>query len=442
MTGKLTEEEIVNRLVVHGHTYVSHNRIPSGKGYRLIVTYLCQCGNQEHVKTDVNAIKKTCKKCKAHKYTVSDETIKARITADGNTYTSHSRIADKHGHIRIIVRYMCKCGNKNEVESVWTKHAKTCKDCKSEAVKATCLTKYGSASPLQNSKVAEKTKATMNEKFGCDHALQNADIMEKLKATNMERYGCDNPLKNEEVREKVNSTNVEKYGCENPFGNLEIQEKIKETNVEKYGCEHITQNADIRDRIKETNLEKFGCVSSLQNPEVIEKAKATMRERYGCDHPLRSREIRERIKTTNMERYGYEHPMQNTEVFAKSKANMYRTHQFTFPSGRVVDYQGYERLAYEVLLYVYDIPEDDILVESDIQSRLPPFKYTMNGKTHVYNPDIFIWSQQKVIEVKSSWTATLNPEKIELKKQCILAMGYKYEMWIMDAKTGEPTIIC
>jgi hypothetical protein len=99
-------------------------------------------------------------------------------------------------------------------------------------------------------------------------------------------------------------------------------------------------------------------------------------------------------------------------------------------------------MAYEALMYAYDIPEDDILVESDIRSRLPRFKYIMNGTVHVYNPDIFIWSQQKVIEVKSTYTASLNPEKLELKKQCVLALGYKYEMWIIDAKTGEPTIIC
>lgn len=396
---------------------------------------------------------------------LTEEAIKARVTADGNTYISHSRTADKHGHNRIIVRYTCKCGDPLELKSEWSKRIKFCYKCTIERKKAANIVKYGYEHHLQNPDILGKKKATMIERFGCEHPLQNADVMEKLKATNVERYGCESSLKNTEVRAKMNATNIEKYGCENPFGNAEIQEKIKETNLEKYGYEHVTQNAEIRERIKETNLEKFGFVSSLQHPEVIEKIKATMRERFGCEHPIQNQEIRERMKTTNMERYGCEHPMQNLEirdkikatmverfgyeyaiqnpdVFAKAQAKSYLTHQFTFPSGRIVDYQGYERMAYEALLYAYDVPEDDIIVEDDIRSVLPRFKYTMNGTLHTYNPDIFIWSQQKIIEVKSTWTASINPEKLELKRQCVLDMGFKYEMWIMNPKTGEPTIVC
>jgi hypothetical protein len=389
---KFTEEDLKKRMAVHGYTYVSHKRVPFGKKTCTIVSYLCRCGNPEPVTTNMKSINKTCEKCPTRTAKISDEIIKAKVVADGHTYISHTR-ESRHDKTRIIVCYLCKCGNADEVKRYWEKTHQSCTKCKVDNTKATCIAKFGSECVLQNPKVLEKAKATMVERYGCEYPFQIPEVIEKVKATNMERYGYEHAIQNPEVLKKVKATNMERYGYECSLQNPEVCEKVKATNMERFGYENAIQNPEVLKKVKATNMERYGYECSLQNPEVCEK-----------------------IKATNLERYGYEHAVQNPEVFAKSQANSFQTKQYTFPSGRVVSYQGYESMAYEALMYAYDIPEDDILVESDIRIRLPRFEYMMDRTLHVYNPDIFIWSQQKVIEVKSTYTASLNPEKLELKK--------------------------
>jgi hypothetical protein len=157
-----------------------------------------------------------------------------------------------------------------------------------------------------------------------------------------------------------------------------------------------------------------------------------MVERYGVEHPLHSDELMDKKANTNLEKYGARSPMQNTEIRKKCQHRGFRVKQYTFPSGRIVDCQGYEPFAYDILLQ--EVQEDDILVESDIAERddIPEFWYEYEGKTHRYYPDICIWSQKKIIEVKSEWTAGFKPEVLELKRQSVLANDFAYEMWILD----------
>ena len=53
---------------------------------------------------------------------------------------------------------------------------------------------------------------------------------------------------------------------------------------------------------------------------------------------------------------------------------------------------------------------------------------------HRHFVDIFIPSQNKCIEVKSTWTYQL--KNVLLKKQAGKQLGYNYEIWIYNSK-GE-----
>jgi len=55
-------------------------------------------------------------------------------------------------------------------------------------------------------------------------------------------------------------------------------------------------------------------------------------------------------------------------------------------------------------------------------------------KKHRHYVDIFIPSQNKCIEVKSTWTAEKKKDNIYLKQQAAKELGYKYEIWVYNRK--------
>ena len=46
--------------------------------------------------------------------------------------------------------------------------------------------------------------------------------------------------------------------------------------------------------------------------------------------------------------------------------------------------------------------------------------------------DIFIPSQNRCIEIKSTWTAKVNNHSIFLKQKAGKELGYLYEIWVYD----------
>lgn len=63
---------------------------------------------------------------------------------------------------------------------------------------------------------------------------------------------------------------------------------------------------------------------------------------------------------------------------------------------------------------------------------MPKVMYIYNNKTRRYYPDIYIPSQNKIIEVKSDYTynKTLEQNKCKMKK-CV-EDGINFEFWICD----------
>ena len=83
---------------------------------------------------------------------------------------------------------------------------------------------------------------------------------------------------------------------------------------------------------------------------------------------------------------------------------------YTFPSGKEIQVQGYEPFALNELIQI--LSEDDIINGC---SNVPTIAYADDeGKPHKHFPDIFIPSQNKCIEVKSTWTAEKKKDNIFL----------------------------
>ena len=172
----------------------------------------------------------------------------------------------------------------------------------------------------------------------------------------------------------------------------------------------------------------------MQNKEIRKKGITTIIEKYGCEYASQSELIQEKIKQTCLKKYGTERPAQNAEVAEKSAKNAYKSYDFIFPSGRTERIQGYEHYMLNELLQKENILEDDIIVS---RKEVPPVWYEdANGKKRRYFVDCFIKSQNRSIEVKSTWTAQKKKDCIFLKQQALKDAGYECEIWVYNS-TGE-----
>ena len=186
----------------------------------------------------------------------------------------------------------------------------------------------------------------------------------------------------------------------------------------------------IEKRKKETCMEKYGVINVGLVPEIKEKIKEAYLVHYG-EHPKKNKEVQEKWKQTCLEKYGG-HPNQNREVQIKAEKNSYKFKTYTFPSGKTVKYQGFEDKALDELIKVYE--ENDIIVGRG-EVPIIPF-YTKENEKIVkrkYFPDIYLKSQNKIIEVKSEWTIKLNRSFICEKGRGVIDSAYDFEVWLYNS---------
>ena len=230
--------------------------------------------------------------------------------------------------------------------------------------------------------------------------------------------------------DRIKVTMLQKYGVEYAARSDVFKNKMRETTLEKFGVEHATQNNDVKIKMRKTKLEKYG----LRNEGINAKRKLTNLERYGVENAMQNKQIQENTKQTNLERYGVEYVSQNADIMEKMTTNMYKFKEYITPSGNILKMQGYEHFALDKLFLQENIMENDIITGC---KNVPTIWYDdLDGIPHRHYVDIFIPSQNRCVEVKSTWTAKINNHSIFLKQEAAKKLGYKYEIWIYNAK-GE-----
>lgn len=307
---------------------------------------------------------------------------------------------------------------------------------------ATMLERYGCTAALHSPELTAKIRQTTKERYGFEHASQSPGIFAKARERCREEHGVDHWTQRPEVKEARRDTNLERYGTENPIQNPEVVETRRQNNLVKYGVIHPQQVKGIalrkyrtwvrnqrgltfgslewsqewRDRFQEefgvdhpsklpetsakwhsTLLKNLGVDIPMKSPEVRQKQQATMLERHGVANASHSPEMRDKARETSMERFGVPYAIQNPEIFKRALSRMYRTKHHTLPSGRVVQYQGYELPSIQHYLSLYD--ESDMIFNSGLSV---PYEY--NGQVKVYYPDLAIIPTRQIIEVKSTYT--------------------------------------
>ena len=278
----------------------------------------------------------------------------------------------------------------------------------------------------------EKRKKTCLEKYGVENPVKCEEVHNKMKLTNLHKYGVEFTFQSEQVKDKIKDTLIERYGVDNANKNNEIRDKGKNTCLKRYGVENISQTEQYKEKYKTTIMQKYGVENISQNQEIKNKKIETCLKNYGVKYPSQCEKIKQKRIETCLKTYGVEHPIQDPNILDKNIKSCYRTKQYKLPSGNIIMTQGYEHLGLDEIIYKEKIDENNIIMGP---KNVPTIWYFGNdGKNHRHYVDIFIPTQNRCIEVKSTWTAKHNEHNIYLKQNAAKLLGYNYEIWIYNEK--------
>ena len=255
----------------------------------------------------------------------------------------------------------------------------------------------------------------------------------KIIETNIKKYGVNNPMKNANFKNKQKQTIINKYGVQHNSQSEIIKNKKRDTCIKNFGVSCHLKSPEIREQIKQTNLIKYGVENPQQNKDIREKTMNTNLQLYGVKHFLQTEEFKNKVVQTNLKRYGVPHHSQNSEVSETMMKNAYNRKPYTLPSGKIIFIQGYENFMLDYLLSIEKIHEDDIFTK---RNEVPEIWYNDKaGKRRRHYVDFYIKSQNRCVEVKSTFT---NQEKNNVfeKQKASKDLGLKYEIWIFN-KSGQ-----
>lgn len=269
----------------------------------------------------------------------------------------------------------------------------------------------------------EKRKHFYLEKYGVEHLFQSEEIKKKSKESYLNKTGYESALKNPKVQEKMKKKLLEKYGVVNTFQIKEVKEKSHRV---------VTSDA-FKQKMKEVHLND----PTIYKRATVTRSKTNL-EKYGSVSPFGSKEIQAKSKETLMRNYGVNYPMQNAESMEKQQIAMgeYRRYYYVEINNTSQRLQGYEPQCLKYLLSIENIKEDDIAIRKKDGKPSVSYFDEIKNKFRVYHPDMFIKSQNRIIEVKSEYTYESEKEEISFKVKGCLKHGFSVSIYVMNDKGG------
>lgn len=234
-------------------------------------------------------------------------------------------------------------------------------------------------------------------------------------------------------KEKYTKTVNERYGVDHYSQTLEYKTKFKKTMNERYGVDHIMQDKNFVKEFFKKYEEKTGYKTPLNNPEIREKITQTLIDVYGVNHNFLIPSVINDRKNTWIKNYGEDHPMKNIHIFYKVFYNsVTKYYNYEFANGRIEKIQGYEKKAIDELLNNGILENDIVINDIEIEKIIGVIIYKYENKQHRYYPDIYIISQNKIIEVKSTYTYKKDLEKNIQKQNAVLNKNINFEFKIYN----------
>ena len=285
--------------------------------------------------------------------------------------------------------------------------------------------KEGYANKPKNCKECDKLLIDVKKTF-CSSVCSNVNVdqVRKMKST------WNNKSENEinKIQSKRKSTNINKYGVDIASKLPEVIEKNKQSHINNWG-DYAMRTNEIVTKRNETCIERYGGVG-MGSDELLSKMKNTNIEKYGAEYYSTTNDWYDKCVNSALKKYGKEWVSKVDSINVKQQSGGYSYHYFEFPSGKVVRVQGYEPKVLTKL--VIDYEESDIIVGvQNIIDEIGFFHYEYEGETHRYYPDIYIKSENRVIEVKSTYTFNKEKEKNLLKRDSVINRNINFKFIIL-----------
>lgn len=172
-----------------------------------------------------------------------------------------------------------------------------------------------------------------------------------------------------------------------------------------------------------TNQLRYGHINYLASEKGVADVK-----RSWADPAKRAARLAA-IEKAFMDKFGG-YPYQDPEIFMKAMTNGFKYRDYQMPSGKIIRIQGYEDMALDELLSE-GIKEHDLLTA---KNEVPAIWYEFEGKTRRYYPDIHIPSQNRIVEVKSTFSYIYEEAKNQAKKEACVAAGFSFEFRTYDQR--------
>ena len=259
-------------------------------------------------------------------------------------------------------------------------------------------------------------------------------IKSKRVKTFLKNYGVRNPQQCKRINNKNVNTCLARYGVRNANLLKSTREKIKNTCLKIYGTNCPAQSKIIKEKQKRSCLEKFGVENPYQSKEIKEKIRQTTLKRYNVEFFTKTKEYKNKREKTWIKNYNVSHPMQNAQIKEKqektNKLSAFKLYDVKLPSGDIRRVQGYERFVIPILLEKGYAEENIITGAKNIEKYIGKIFYTYKKRKCRYYPDIYIKSENKVIEVKSEWTYKKDLEINIKKRKAIIKNKINFEFWI------------
>jgi hypothetical protein len=369
------------------------------------ITYKCGTCNSVNKTTSTNLLRSTeyCSKCISKTRHVKWEDVVSKVEDAGMKINMEKSEYKNNKSVSVI----CSCGSPTRISLNDIKRGRKCLSCKTE-----------------------NTYKTNNIKYGCNNVFENSDIKKKSIATSIRKYGVNHPSKHPSVQKKKEETCLKNHGTKWYFCKDEIYEKIRKTHFAKYGVNYPLQSTDIQAKIDKVFIEKMG----VKRPMLSEQFGMWMLEKYGNENYVLTDDYKKKM----VDLYGNESPMRCPELFRKAAASSYRRKKYI--NGKKEYYVlGYEPRCLDKLFQDGKL-NTDVFAGED--KEIPFFEYNCgkcvkckntSDNIHIYYPDVYIKSENRIIEVKSTWTLLLGMKNIYSK---MLKVSEKYvcELWVYDAK--------
>ena len=210
------------------------------------------------------------------------------------------------------------------------------------------------------------------------------------------------------------------------MSNATVVANKKQKFIDEYGVDNPMKVDKFKNNLKDTCLERYGHTNYLCSTDGMTQVKAAWAD------PVKRKNRLDAIYSSYLERFGG-YPYQNAEILEKAMTNAMKYREYVMPSGTIIKIQGYENKALDELLLTYQ--ESDLITA---KGKVPKISYYFNDKQRVYYPDIYIPKENKIIEVKSTYTYNMQLEKNLAKQKACIDQGFLFEFKIYSSTSTEP----